>query len=127
MAASQQEANHGRRGRDAALTWDVPPPLESDKVAAAGRPAFAAVAAKHLQALVRQLLVAEGVQAAATWAPLVCELAQGAAAALSPTAAVAHGKLDPRHYIKVGAASTSPGRVLAARSGSCQAAGKSAA
>ena len=141
MVASQQEAKIGRRGRDAALTWDVPPPLESDKVAAAGRPAFAAVAAKHLQALVRQLLVAEGVQAAATWAPLVCELAQGAAAALSPTAAVAHGKLDPRHYIKVGAAFISAGQLvlLAAHSSTeankgclsawqlCRAAGTSAA
>lgn len=73
--------------------------------AAAARPAFAAVAAKHQEGLVRQLLEAEGLEAEAVdaWAPLVCQLAQQAAAALSPTAAVAHGKLDPRHYVKVGA------------------------
>ncbi|PRW32495.1 FAB FYVE-domain PI-3,4-kinase [Chlorella sorokiniana] len=100
-------AEGGRRaaggGRDAALTWDVPPPLESGEAgaAAAARPAFAAVAAKHLEALVRQLLQAEGIQTVDAWAPLLCELAGMAAAALSPTAAAAHGKLDPRHYIKV--------------------------
>lgn len=98
----------GRRGasraaRDAALTWDVPPALEAPGAAAAARPAFAAVAGKHLEALVRQLLEGEGLAPGGvdTWAPLVCELAQGAAAALSPTAAAAHGRLDPRHYIKV--------------------------
>lgn len=103
MAEGGRRANGS--GRDAALTWDVPPALEGDEAgaAAAARPAFAAVAAKHLEALVRQLLQAEGVQAVDAWAPLLCELAGTAAAALSPTAAAAHGKLDPRHYIKVGA------------------------
>jgi hypothetical protein len=50
---------------------------------------------------VAQLLTAEGVQAD-RWTALVCQLAQKAADALSPTAAVAHGKLDPRYYVKVG-------------------------
>ena len=92
---------NGKRARDAALTWEVPPPLEAEKAALAGRAAFAAVAGKHLEALVQQLLQAEGVEDAEAWQPVLCQLAQQAAAALSPTAAVAHGKLDPRHYIKV--------------------------
>lgn len=92
-------------GRDAALTWDVPPPLDDAAAAAAeARHAFAAVAGKHLEALVRQLLEGEGLCVAGVeqWAPLVCRLAQAAASALSPPAAAAHGTLDPRHYIKVG-------------------------
>lgn len=103
MAEGGRRAGGGTGSRDAALTWDVPPPLEADEAgaAAAARPAFAAVAAKHLEALVRQLLQAEGVEAVDAWAPLLCELAATAAGALSPTAAAAHGKLDPRHYIKV--------------------------
>lgn len=104
MPGSQQDAANGKKARDAALTWDVPPPLEVDKVAVAGRAAFAAVAGKHLEALVHQLLDAEGVEAVGEWVPVVCQLAQQAAAALSPSAAVAHGKLDPRFYIKVSAA-----------------------
>lgn len=104
MPGSMAEGQNGGRrgGRDAALTWDVPPPLDVEAAACAGRAAFAAVAGKHLEALVAQLLEAEGVPPQAGWAPVVCSLAQAAAGALSPTAAVAHGKLDPRHYIKVG-------------------------
>jgi hypothetical protein len=98
-----QEGQNGKRGRDAALTWDVPPPLEhAEKAGPAGRAAFAAVAGRHLEALVAQLLEAEGLDVAA-WAPVLCQLAQQAAEALSPTATAAHGKLDPRYYIKVGA------------------------
>lgn len=101
---AEGQANGGRRGRDAALTWEVPPPLEAAaEAAAAGRPAFAAVAGRHLEALVAQLLDGEGVAEAAAWGPRICELAQAAAAGLSPTAAAATGRLDPRHYIKVGA------------------------
>ena len=109
MPSSQMEGHgNGKRGRDAALTWDVPPPVEEEKVRGAGRPAFAAVAGKHLEALVQQLLLAEGVDGAEEWTPVVCQLAQAAAASLSPTAVVAHGKLDPREYIKVGAGLAGP-------------------
>ncbi|KAL4855645.1 putative 1-phosphatidylinositol-3-phosphate 5-kinase [Chlorella vulgaris] len=101
MPGGQQDGQNGKRARDAALTWDLPPPLEEAEAAApAGRPAFSAVAGRHLEALVAQLLTAEGVQAD-RWTALVCQLAQKAADALSPTAAVAHGKLDPRYYVKV--------------------------
>ncbi len=100
MPGGQQDGQNGKRARDAALTWDLPPPLEEAEAAApAGRPAFSAVAGRHLEALVAQLLTAEGVQAD-RWTALVCQLAQKAADALSPTAAVAHGKLDPRYYVK---------------------------
>lgn len=92
----------GGGGRDAALTWDVPAALEAADAPAAARPAFAVVAAKHLEALVEQLLAAEGLapDGVACWAPLVRSLALQAVAGLSPTAVAAHGKLDPRHYIK---------------------------
>ena len=78
------------------------PPLNF--VVGAHREAFAAVANKHLAAVVAQLLAAEGIQDVATWCPLITQMGQQAAQALSPSAMAAHGVSDPRHYIKVGAA-----------------------
>lgn len=77
------------------------PPLNF--VVGAHREAFAAVANKHLAAVVAQLLAAEGIQDVATWCPLITQMGQQAAQALSPSAMAAHGVSDPRHYIKVGA------------------------
>ena len=79
------------------------PPLNF--VVGAHREAFAAVANKHLAAVVAQLLAAEGIQDVATWCPLITQMGQQAAQALSPSAMAAHGVSDPRHYIKVGAES----------------------
>ena len=78
------------------------PPLNF--VVGAHREAFAAVANKHLAAVVAQLLAAEGIQDVATWCPLITQMGQQAAQALSPSAMAAHGVSDPRHYIKVGTA-----------------------
>jgi hypothetical protein len=61
---------------------------------------FEEVAGQALGATVDQLLLAYGIADAATWAPILARLAEGAAAALSPAEAVAHGTLDPRFYIK---------------------------
>lgn len=71
--------------------------------AATSRAALAAVAQAHLGALVQQLLASEGLGGAAAelWCPLLVQLAQQAAATLSPMALTANGNIDPRHYIKV--------------------------
>eukprot|EP00891_Asterochloris_glomerata_P002005 jgi/Astpho2/2005/Aster-x0091 len=112
----------GKVKKDGALVWAVPPELENfnesgqavagkgretmeqpplNFVVGAHREAFAAVANKHLAAVVAQLLAAEGIQDVATWCPLITQMGQQAAQALSPSAMAAHGVSDPRHYIKV--------------------------
>eukprot|EP00879_Flechtneria_rotunda_P010433 GHRR01010909.1.p1 GENE.GHRR01010909.1~~GHRR01010909.1.p1 ORF type:complete len:2140 (+),score=1004.14 GHRR01010909.1:414-6833(+) len=65
------------------------------------RQAFAKAADEHLQLLVRQLIVAEEVQAADAWLPIVVKLACQAARSLLPAAAAAYGQQDPRSYVKV--------------------------
>ena len=56
---------------------------------------------KHLDEVVQQLLLAEGIESADTWAKVIADLAQSAAWSLSPAAVAADGDLDPRACIKV--------------------------
>jgi hypothetical protein len=65
------------------------------------RQAFTEAAEQHLGHLVLQLLRAEDVPDALTWAPLLSSLAHKAAGSLLSAAAAAHGEQDPRYYIKV--------------------------
>lgn len=104
MTAHSNGAAVKAAGRDSALTWEVPPPLDDPQLQ--GRLPdiqrnFLEVARKHVDKLVVELLAAERVANAGDWAPLLSDLAHRAAALLSPTALRAAGNTDPRSYIKV--------------------------
>ena len=109
-SSSSGSANQGG-GVAAAAAGVTVPAGPSSAVAAAkvchplvmlNRQAFTLAAEKHLEHLVLQLLRAEEVPDAATWAPVLSSLAQEAASSLMSAAAAAHGEQDPRYYIKVG-------------------------
>jgi len=114
------------RQRNAALTWDVPPPLDAEPgptapaggaagpairegfddgsvhpIVAAQRAAFEQVASRHLRKVVQHLLQAEQPEVQGKWTEAVASLAHEAAMALSPSALAAHGVNDPRFYVKV--------------------------
>lgn len=65
------------------------------------RQLLGAAAVQHLQRLVGQLLVSEGVVDQGAWVGVLVRLACEAAALVLPPSMVSNGVLDPRHYIKV--------------------------
>jgi hypothetical protein len=106
----QRNDNKRVTGRDPALTWEVPPllpgcadngELAPETISAAVK-GFQRVAETHVLALVRQLLAAGGIDAAAGALPaLLARLAREAAACLSPSALAALGSPDPRDHVEV--------------------------
>lgn len=91
---------------DSPDVWRLPPAAEASEAtasAAACRSALREASARHLRSSLSQLLRLSGLESdtADEWAPIVAQLAEAAAAAVSPSAAGPGYPMDPRVLIQV--------------------------